>query len=83
MYPFNQTEIFGCKMLHCVDSGATKQMIYADKTFGEESKLYIPSTINIWKKMLTKAIWAVENGLVSGRLACTSTKTEIGNKIGI
>ena len=23
-------------MLHCVDSVATKQMIYADKTFGEE-----------------------------------------------
>ena len=22
------------------------------------SKLYIPSTINIWKKVLTKAIWA-------------------------
>ena len=82
MYPFNQTEIFGCK-LHCVDSGATKQMIYADKTFGEESKLYIPSTINIWKKVLTKAIWAVKNGLVSGRLACTSTKSEIRNKIGI
>jgi hypothetical protein len=41
-------------------------------------KLYIPCTINIWKKVLTKA-----NGLVSGRLACTSSKTEILNKIGI
>ena len=30
-------------------------------------KLYIPSTINIWKKVLTKAIWADKNGLVSGR----------------
>ena len=25
------------------------------------SKLYIPSTINIWKKVLTKAIWADKN----------------------
>ena len=25
-----------------------------------EAKLYIPSTINIWKKVLTKAIWAVK-----------------------
>ena len=25
---------------------------------GFHSKLYIPSTINIWKKVLTKAIWA-------------------------
>ena len=24
----------------------------------EQAKLYIPSTINIWKKVLTKAIWA-------------------------
>ena len=30
--------------------------------------------------MLTKAIWA-RNGLVFGRLACTSSKTEILNKI--
>ena len=47
------------------------------------SRLYIPSTIKIWKKVLTKAIWADKNGLVSGRLACTSSKTEILNKIGI
>ena len=24
----------------------------------EQAKLYIPSTINIWEKALTKAIWA-------------------------
>ena len=36
-----------------------------------QAKLYIPSTVNIGKKVLTKAIWADENGLVSGRLACT------------
>ena len=67
-------------MLHCVDSVATKQMIYANKTFGEESKLYIPSTINIWKK----TIWPdKKNGLVYGRLAYTSSKAEILNKIGI
>ena len=46
-------------------------------------KLYIPSTINILKKVLTKAVWADKNGLVSGRLACTSSKTEILIKIGI
>ena len=27
-------------------------------SFGLYPKLYIPSTINIWKKLLTKAIWA-------------------------
>ena len=42
-----------------------------------QPKLYIPSTINIRKKVLTKAIWADKNGLVFGRLACTSSKTEI------
>ena len=45
-----------------------------------ELKLYIPSTINIWKKVLTKAIWEDKNGLVSGRLARTSSKTEILHK---
>ena len=44
------------------------------------SKLYIPSAINIWKKVLTKAIGADKNVLVSGRLACTSSKTEILNR---
>ena len=34
--------------------------------------------------MLTKAIWADKNGLVvSGRLACTSSKTEISNNHSI
>ena len=28
----------------------------SQKSFTEKSKLYIPSTINIWKKVLTKAI---------------------------
>ena len=45
--------------------------------------LYVPNTINIWKKVLTKAICAEKNGPVSGRLACTSSMTEILNKIGI
>ena len=39
-----------------------------------QSKLYIPSTINIWKKLLSTAIWADKNGLVSGRIACISSK---------
>ena len=34
----------------CVKQGFESCMLYA--------KLYIPSTINIWKKVLTKAIWA-------------------------
>ena len=38
------------------------------------AKLYIPSIINIWKKLLCTAIWAYENGLVSGRIACISSK---------
>ena len=38
------------------------------------SKLYIPSTINIWKKGLSTAIWVDRNGLVSGRIACISSK---------
>ena len=52
--------------------------------FHAKPNLYIISTINIWKKVLTKAIWADKKyGLVSVRLACTSSKTEILNKIGI
>ena len=35
------------------------------------------------KKVLSKAIWADKKWAVSGRLACTSSKTEILNKIGI
>ena len=34
-----------------------------------QPKLYIPSTIYTWKKVLNKAIWADKNGLVSDRLA--------------
>ena len=40
----------------------------------QKSKLYIPSTINIWKKLLSTAIWAGENGLFSGRIACILSK---------
>ena len=47
------------------------------------TKLYIQSTINIWKKVLTKPFGQTKNGLVSGRLTCTLSKTEILNKIGI
>ena len=39
--------------------------------------------MKICKKVLTKAIWAEKNGLVSERLACTSGKIKILNKIGI
>ena len=51
--------------------------------FMTSAKLDIPSTINICKKVLMKAIWADKKGLVSGRLACTSSKTERLNKIEI
>ena len=47
------------------------------------SKFYIPSTINIWKRCSPKPFGQTKNGLVSGRLACTSSKTEMLNKIGI
>ena len=30
----------------------------------QSTKLYIPSTINIWKKVLAKAIWAYKNNQV-------------------
>ena len=36
----------------------------------------IPSTINIWKKLLSTAIWADKNRLVSGRIACISSKIQ-------
>ena len=39
-----------------------------------KAKLYILSTINFWKKVLSTAIWADENGLVFGRIACISSK---------
>ena len=38
-----------------------------------EAKLYIPSTTNNWKKLLSTAIWADKNGLVFGRIACNSS----------
>ena len=48
------------------------------------SKLYIPSTINIRKKVLTKAIWADKKWAGFWQISsCTSSKTEILNKIGI
>ena len=49
----------------------------------EDTKLYIPSTINILKRCSPKPFGQTKNGLVSGRLACTSSKTEILNKIGM
>ena len=49
------------------------------RNFTLKPKLYIPSTINIWKKVLTKAIWADKKWADF----CTSNKTEILNKIGI
>jgi hypothetical protein len=46
-----------------------------------KAKLYIPSTIIISRKLLTAAIWADKNGLVSGRLACTPSETQNIKKI--
>ena len=45
------------------------------------SKLYIPSTINIWKKLLSTAIWADKNGVVFGRIAWISNKNQKFEKI--
>ena len=36
-------------------------------------KLYIPSIINTEKKLIRRDFGPIENGLVSGRLACTSS----------
>ena len=36
-------------------------------------KSYIPSTINVRGKLLIPVIWADKNGLVFGKLACTSS----------
>ena len=36
---------------------------------GERAKLYIPSTINICKKLLSAAVWADKNELVFDRIA--------------
>jgi hypothetical protein len=47
------------------------------------AKLYIPSTIINSRKLLTKAIWQIKNGLVSFRLACTSIKLKIKKIIAI
>jgi hypothetical protein len=48
------------------------------------SQVIHPKYYKHMKKVLTKAIWADKNELVSGRLACTSSKTEILlNKIRI
>ena len=37
---------------------ATLFLVHLDFNMYSRPKLYIPSSINIWKKMLTKAIWA-------------------------
>ena len=41
------------------------------------SKLYIPSTINVWRNLLRKVFWVDWNWLVSGRLACTPVNPRI------
>ena len=46
------------------------------------AKLYIPSTINE-KRCSPKPFGQTKKGLVFGRLVCTSSETEILNKIGI
>jgi len=51
--------------------------------FLSKDKVTLPKYYKHLKKVLTKAIWTDKNGLVSGKLACTSSKTEILNKIGI
>ena len=53
------------------------------RLFMNESKLYIPSSVTFEKRCSPKPFGQTKNGLVSGRLACTSSKTEILNKIGI
>ena len=40
-----------------------------------QSKLYTPGTINIWKKLLRKYVWADKNGLVFERLLEHQVKT--------
>ena len=40
----------------------------------QQSYTFQVCTINIWKKLLSPAIWADKNGLVSGRIACISSK---------
>ena len=44
---------------------------------GKLPMFYIPSTINTEKELLRRAIWADKNGLVSGRLAWTSSNPQI------
>ena len=43
------------------------------------SKLYIPSNINIWRKVLTKSIWADKKW---ADFCSSSSKTALLNKIG-
>ena len=68
-------------MYECVcsisyDDDAIDDAILSERTYNQSYTSQVLH-INIWKKVLTKAIWADKNGLVSGRLACTSSKTEI------
>ena len=46
-------------------------------------KLYLPSTTNIWKKVLTKAIWADKKWAGFWQIRLYINKTEILNEIGI
>ena len=52
-------------------------------TFPQTVKVIHPKYYKHLKNVLTKPFGQTKNGLVSGRLACTSSKTEILNKIGI
>ena len=50
--------------------------------FEKECKVIHPKYYKHLKRC-SKAIWTNKNGLVSGILACSSSKTEISDKIGI
>ena len=67
--------ILASKVVHLV--------IKRPKNFKFKAKLYIPGIINFEKRCSPKPFWQTKNGLVSGKVAFTSIKTEILNKIGI
>ena len=50
------------------------EFVGISKKFYREVKVIHPKYYNIWKKLLSTAIWADKNGLVSGRIACISSK---------
>ena len=92
---FPKDKPIGVQVLAGANKGALAVALAAELDFiraegfvfghvADEGKVIHPKCLQtIGKRCSPKQFGQTKNGLVSGRLACTSSKTEILNKIGI